>query len=511
MLSFFDEDTRKRKRNKDNFWTLFRSWRSKLILLASLTIFLFVNIHLFNSTCDTQVNSIRVERVVELDEALVKIRKCTEQQSELLQRINKLQWNNENIQVLNEELKREKKELQREKESLERQVAALLGNEKNSVITPESKPHDEILVPEAPVMQIDSETIWGVPNAVTRESAPLGLPTVIFTYNRPQALRRTLNNIFKYLPPTGHPIFISQDGSDPKVEEVIQSFKDRVYFLRFYYDQTSQKREPGFESKQWTVYHKISAHYRFVLEKMLDELKYENIIILEDDMEISPDFFSYFTETSKLLQEDESIFTISAWNDNGQRQFVKDSGSLYRTDVFPGLGWMMTSKLWSELTWPLAFWDEYLRTPEVRRGRSCIFPEINRVKTFGKQGSSKGQFYDKYLDPIKLNSENIDWSTVDISYLIKENYHNHITSLIDSARTITKTELLAIQKESSGNSDTEYNVEYTDIDEFTAIGKKIGLMIDHKESMPRTSYNGLVICRVREQRVFFLPNGFELK
>jgi alpha-1,3-mannosyl-glycoprotein beta-1,2-N-acetylglucosaminyltransferase len=43
----------------------------------------------------------------------------------------------------------------------------------------------------------------------------------------------------------------------------------------------------------------------------------------------------------------------------------------------------------------LRFWDEYLRTPEVRRGRSCIFPEINRVKTFGKQGSSKGQFYDK--------------------------------------------------------------------------------------------------------------------
>ena len=116
-------------------------------------------------------------------------------------------------------------------------------------------------------------------------------------------------------------------------------------------------------------------------------------------MEISADFFSYFTEVSKKLDDDETLFTVSAWNDNGQRQFVKDSKALYRTDVFPGLGWMMTSKLWEELgpQWPLAFWDEWLRKPEIRKDRSCIFPEMNRVTTFGKHGSSKGQFYEKYL------------------------------------------------------------------------------------------------------------------
>jgi alpha-1,3-mannosyl-glycoprotein beta-1,2-N-acetylglucosaminyltransferase len=31
----------------------------------------------------------------------------------------------------------------------------------------------------------------------------------------------------------------------------------------------------------------------------------------------------------------------SAWNDNGQEQFVRDPKAIYRSDFFPGLGWML--------------------------------------------------------------------------------------------------------------------------------------------------------------------------
>lgn len=33
----------------------------------------------------------------------------------------------------------------------------------------------------------------------------------------------------------------------------------------------------------------------------------------------------------------------------GQVQFVKDTRRLYRTDFFPGLGWMLRRQLWEEL------------------------------------------------------------------------------------------------------------------------------------------------------------------
>lgn len=47
-----------------------------------------------------------------------------------------------------------------------------------------------------------------------------------------------------------------------------------------------------------------------------------------DDMEIAPDFFDYFEATAPILDADESLYAVSSWNDNGQTQFVHDSGKV---------------------------------------------------------------------------------------------------------------------------------------------------------------------------------------
>jgi hypothetical protein len=41
---------------------------------------------------------------------------------------------------------------------------------------------------------------------------------------------------------------------------------------------------------------------------------------------------------------------------------------VYRTDVFPGLGWMITLEIWRDIggRWPQNYWDEWMRLPEVR-------------------------------------------------------------------------------------------------------------------------------------------------
>ena len=48
---------------------------------------------------------------------------------------------------------------------------------------------------------------------------------------------------------------------------------------------------------------------------------------------------------------------VSSWNDNGQDRFVSDPELLYRSHFFPGLGWMLSASLWSELKpkWPKAY------------------------------------------------------------------------------------------------------------------------------------------------------------
>ena len=49
----------------------------------------------------------------------------------------------------------------------------------------------------------------------------------------------------------------------------------------------------------------------------------------------------------------------------------------------------------------------------------CIRPEVSRTKTFGfTKGVSKGEF-SAILKLIKLNEDKVDWSTIDLNYLLK--------------------------------------------------------------------------------------------
>lgn len=83
---------------------------------------------------------------------------------------------------------------------------------------------------------------------------------------------------------------------------------------------------------------------------------FETTIVVEDDLDISTDFFEYFLGTYPLLVADKSLWCVSAWNDNGKRGLVDENAAhlLYRTDFFPGLGWMLNKDLWLELSpkWP---------------------------------------------------------------------------------------------------------------------------------------------------------------
>ena len=50
---------------------------------------------------------------------------------------------------------------------------------------------------------------------------------------------------------------------------------------------------------------------------------------------------------------------LSAWNDNGLKGRVRSRSALRRTDYFPGLGWLLTRRLWEDelkAQWPTQHW-----------------------------------------------------------------------------------------------------------------------------------------------------------
>ncbi|CAI5534576.1 unnamed protein product [Closterium sp. Naga37s-1] len=288
------------------------------------------------------------------------------------------------------------------------------------------------------------------------------------------------------------PLFISQDGTNPGVKDRAKQAHQFTY-LQHIETAPPRMNNPG----ENIAYYRIADHYKFALTELFDHRQFPRVIILEDDMELAPDFFVYFEAASNLLDVDESILAVSSWNDNGQKQFVHDAHQLYRSDFFPGLGWMLKKELWLELKpkWARAYWDDWLRLPEQRKGRQTIRPEVCRTYNFGEHGSSMGQYFSQYLAPIRLNSDPINWAQKDLSYLLDVSYPSYMLSQLRSARLIP---LAAVNTEVVTPSELGYDVmvEYRDEGGFAELAGEFGVFQEWKAGVPRTAYSGVVVFRI---------------
>ncbi|XP_030375405.1 alpha-1,3-mannosyl-glycoprotein 2-beta-N-acetylglucosaminyltransferase [Scaptodrosophila lebanonensis] len=336
------------------------------------------------------------------------------------------------------------------------------------------------------------------------------IPILVFACNR-VSVKDCLENLVRYRPSLKQfPIIVSQDCGDEATKSVIQQFGKQVTLIE-QPDQSDIKVPPN--EKKFKGYYKISRHYGWALNTTF-RVGFDFVVIVEDDLNVAPDFFEYFLGTHKLLKKDPSLWCISAWNDNGKANVVDTSQPelLYRTDFFPGLGWMLTKDLWAELSvkWPKSFWDDWIRHPAQRKERACIRPEISRTRTFGKIGVSNGMFFDKYLKYIKLSTDFVEFTKINMSYLLKENYDSTFLRRVYIYPLVTYDELRRNLIAIKGPVRIQYNTR----DQYKRLTRMLGLMDDLKSGVPRTGYHGIVSFFYNGRRVHLAPNanwkGYEL-
>lgn len=256
--------------------------------------------------------------------------------------------------------------------------------------------------------------------------------------------------------------------------------------------------------KENLAYYRIANHYKFALERLLLAKGFARVIILEDDMEVSPDFFDYFEATAPLLQADPSLYAVSSWNDHGQERFVRDPELLLRTDFFPGLGWMLTRELFEELNprWPRAYWDDWMRLQETRRGRQTVRPEMCRTLNFGAKGASHGQYFKQYLAHISAASSKVPWLERDVGFLDAARWPGTFDALMEGARDFRSDAREAAKTAATG---TTVVVRYGSYKEYKSACKVLGIMDDWKDGVPRGAYRGVVMIRYGQGAFFLAP------
>ncbi|KAM1791330.1 hypothetical protein ACFX12_035308 [Malus domestica] len=334
----------------------------------------------------------------------------------------------------------------------------------------------------------------GLGRLIDKNQVPVAA-VVIMACNRADYLERTVKSVLKYQSSVASkfPLFVSQDGSHPAVKKKALSYDQLTYMQHLDYEPVHAER-PG----ELIAYYKIARHYKWALDGLFYKHNFNRVIILEDDMEIAPDFFDYFEAAAALLDKDKSIMAVSSWNDNGQKQFVHDPKILYRSDFFPGLGWMLTRSTWDELSpkWPKAY-----------PCRQFIRPEVCRTYNFGEHGSSLGQFFKQSLEPIKLNDVPVDWKSMDLSYLMEDKYIKHFADIVQKAKPIRGSDLVLKARNIGG----DVRAQYTDQPDFEYIARQFGIFEEWKDGVPRTAYKGIVVFRYHIPQRIFLVGPDSLK
>lgn len=256
----------------------------------------------------------------------------------------------------------------------------------------------------------------------------LNVPVAVIAGNRPNYLYRMLRSLLSAQGVSPQMITVFIDGYYEEPMDVVALFGLR-----------------GIQHTPISIKNaRVSQHYKASLTatfNLFPEAKFA--VVLEEDLDIAVDFFSFLSQSIHLLEEDDSLYCISAWNDQGYEHTAEDPALLYRVETMPGLGWVLRRSLYKEELepkWPtpekLWDWDMWMRMPEQRRGRECIIPDVSRSYHFGIVGlNMNGYFHEAYFKKHKFNTvPGVQLRNVDS--LKKEAYEVEVHRLLSEAEVL---------------------------------------------------------------------------
>lgn len=343
---------------------------------------------------------------------------------------------------------------------------------------------------------------------VARTLRPEELLLVVIAHNRPDCLEKCLKSLSELQEIQQTPLAVSLDepSAYETMEAVVHRYRHELKLEIWHKVPYAGARGP-LNAK--VAVSRISEHFRFVLEESFVKKGFEFAVFLENDLLVAPDFLWLFRASAWLLTADPSLFCVSAWNDNGFSDAALlraelNATRLFRTDYFPGLGWMIQNTTWFSLrpSWPRypsTGWDHWLRhggrqqlelAASAESGgsgaaRECVAPEVSRTHHFDQRGTNV-----KVGTPMAKKLSKMAFSTAkphelgDLSYLLKENYQDLLHELLRKAILVSAEQVEHLEPMKA------YLVPFVRRDY-----KKLAQKLQITEAQPRSSHEGLIATR----------------
>ncbi|XP_066956986.1 protein O-linked-mannose beta-1,2-N-acetylglucosaminyltransferase 1-like [Macrobrachium rosenbergii] len=156
---------------------------------------------------------------------------------------------------------------------------------------------------------------------------------------------------------------------------------------------------------------KLFRYYKNVFQLILARFpKAQNVIIIDEDVEVSPDFFSFMSQTMWLLQHEPTLYCI---NGLGRPQGVAyNSSKVLRGEAQVSWGYAISItfvqealSIWLQAPDDLGSQYDFWLYLHVAKGRECVFPEVSRSRHYGTGINTDGFITEKYFLSSPLEKE----------------------------------------------------------------------------------------------------------
>ena len=185
-------------------------------------------------------------------------------------------------------------------------------------------------------------------------------PIIVFAYNRPEHLRKTLTWLGQNELANGSTLYVYCDGPKPIKDEGMKGLMDeKVVAARKVAHELAIV--PTFKEVHIIEREENLGLGTSVITGVTEVInKHGRAIVLEDDLETSPYFLSYMNQCLDHYDARKSVFSISGLSrPHPERFFPKE----YPYDVYVSLkhhpwGWATWADRWSQVDWSAKTYDE---------------------------------------------------------------------------------------------------------------------------------------------------------
>ncbi|XP_045623267.1 protein O-linked-mannose beta-1,2-N-acetylglucosaminyltransferase 1 isoform X1 [Procambarus clarkii] len=267
------------------------------------------------------------------------------------------------------------------------------------------------------------------PPAVAHQSAIASVPVVVTAGSRNQYIYHTLTTLLTTPGAQQNNIMVILGDAPQSTTQLLHLFNISFTRLNVHGNNNNE------------LFHYYRNVFQFVAHKFSNA---PAVIFLDEDVEVSPDFFSYMSQTLWLLLKDPSIYCINAYSATGFYGTAYDPRTIVRARVQVEWGYALTLTFIKEAIrmWPsktsevdTLFYDEWLYM-HVSNGRECVFPEVSRTLHFGIGVNTQAWFTELYFlskPLVKQSHISLD----NVCTLLLEHWKEHFSRSIKQAIPLT--------------------------------------------------------------------------